>query len=364
MRASLGAGGSISQSTVYGGQGFGNQGKGNARRSGNILPSALIRGQECSPCGGCESYGNSGYDVWFQGFTANMKAWSDGDNVAGNEGYNATRNGAVLGISTSLDSKTVAGLIFGLSNPYMYADGSIPYYIYYQQYGVQKVDLTDFQFGGQIQTQLANDWELAFYIGGGSQKGDFLETWDLIYNNQAFPLQRYAGDYRGNTLTSTLALSKVLRINKYSVLRPVVGIDVEHAWYYSFTEVEKLADEAVMHQYRTHYGRTMARIGLMAQTGRDRWGLNGRIFYAGQLGGKDYAVARQSPTAPDGHVVDPTDIIKTNSIRLGRDMVTIGTGGHFILNRKKTLVAFTDYNVNLFKYATTQIISAGLQKTF
>ncbi len=153
---------------------------------------------------------------------------------------------------TTQGKKTAGGLVFGLSNPNFYD-------------ARERVELTDFQFGGHISSQLGNNWEASVFVGGGVQDGSTYRHYDNMYF--------YRGDYRGNTMSATAPLSKVFRVSKRSALRPTIAIDTEHAWFDAYAE------------------------------------------------------------------------------RSGD-------------NKKKTLLLFGDYNANLFKYATTQIVSLGMQKTY
>lgn len=310
----------------------------------SLVASALVRGQ--SPCGPCGRSGAArSYDIWFQGFTANMDIRSG---IPGATGYSVSRNGGVLGINTALGKRTAGGLVLGLSNPYFWDK-------------LEKVDLVDFQLGAHIESQLGNNWEAGAYIGFGMQNGDV--TRRHLFNTGFYS---YNGDYNGNTLSATVMLSKVYKLGKRSALRPTVAIDTEHAWHFAFTETsndarQTLDPNASLRQFgRNYYGRTMARVGVMAQTGGQKWGLNGRVFYSPQLGGEDYATA--TVRLADGANVG--SVYEMNALPLGRDMTTLGVGGHRFLNKKGTLLAYGDYSANLFKHATTQVVSLGLQKTF
>ncbi|MGL4594229.1 MAG: autotransporter outer membrane beta-barrel domain-containing protein, partial [Thermoguttaceae bacterium] len=306
--------------------------------------SALMRGQSCDPCGRALKCGSSrSYDIWFQGFAANMDVRS---NVVDRAGYGVTRNGGIFGVNTSLGRKTTGGLVLGLSNPYFYGDK-------------ERLDLTDFQFGGNVIKQFGHNWEAGVYFGGGVQNGHTERNY--------FDTYQYNGGYNGNTLSASFMLSKIYRINKRLVLRPTAALDSEHAWYYNFTEtsaqdVSASSDPAAALRNfgRNYYGRTMARLGVMAQTGGKKGGLNGRIFYSSQLGGDDYAIANM--TLASGDLIGKTYQMK--ALPLGRDMVVIGLGGHVFLNKQKSFMLFGDYNANLFKHATTQTASVGLQKSF
>jgi hypothetical protein len=315
--------------------------------TGGLVDSALIRGQACDPCGpiGCGS--SQGYDLWFQGFNAGMNVWSRGRDGAS---YSAARNGGVAGISTSLGRNTVGGVVFGLSNPYFWDT-------------LEKVDLTDFQFGAHVGRQLGNNWEAGAYIGGGTQSGKIRRVLHTAGGGQYL----YNGDYDGNTFSASFTLAKVYRISKRSALRATVGLDTEHAWQFGFTERSNDIDgkefnpNAALRQFdKNHYGRTLARFGLLGQTGRDNWGLNGRAFYVPQLGGKDYATSQM--TLASGRSEGNT--YNLDSLPLGRGMVTLGVGGHLFLDAKKTFHIYTDYSANMFKYATTQTIALGAQKAF
>lgn len=312
----------------------------------SLVPSNLVRGQRCPKC--------SDLDIWFQGYTANMNVWS---RTEGRTGYNATRNGGVLGINKQLGDRTVGGLVFGYSNPYLYDRR-------------EKIDLDDFQFGVHVQRRLGDHWEFGFFIGGGTQDGDSWRT-ALHTENGVQNAYRFRGDYDGNTLSSTITLSRVIKLGERSALRPTIGIDTEHAWFFRFTEnayqslaerenaLEKNLNISRRTYLRSYYDRTMVRIGAMAQTGGSEWGLNGRLFYSPQIGGAKTADTRILLNDLPGN-----GTANVESLPLGREFVTIGAGGHLILNKKKTLVLYADYNANLFKYATTQNIAAGVQYSF
>ena len=307
----------------------------------SLVAAPLVRGQK-----------NRNYDLYFQTFAANAHVWSRTD---GREGYGITRNGGIVGLNTDLTDKMAGGVVLGFSVPYFYDSR-------------EKIDLTDFQFGAHLEAQLDKDWEAAFYIGGGAQHGNTFRNANAFGN-----WYNFHGDYCGNTLTSTLTLSKVLRLSEQTALRPTMAVDMEHAWFYNFTEeaAQTLGDRmggapvldlnlARRNFLRSHYDRTMLRIGVMGQTNSDHGGINARFFYSPQIGGLTVASTRL--TLVEGPIAGQT--YKIDALPLGREFVTLGVGGHVFLNKKKTLTLFGDYNANLFARATTQIGSLGAQYSF
>ena len=323
--------------------------KDQSEKMGSLVPSPLVRGQ-CDPCSPCGKQVPS-YDLWFQAFAANANVWT---RDTSREGYGITRNGGIVGINTELGDNTAGGIVIGFSNPYFYDSR-------------EKIDLTDVQFGLHVESQLGNNWEAAFYVGGGMQQGDAYRKAEYLGN-----WFNFSGDYRGNTLSATLSLSKVLRLSKRTALRPTIAIDTENAWLYQFTEDadQSEADRTVggwlpdqnlarRQFYRSYYDRTMARIGIMGQTGGDRWGFNGRLFYSPQIGGPTVAATPMS-LVEENH----KRLYSMKALPLGREFVTIGLGGHVFLDNKRTVTLFGDYNTNLFAYAATQIASLGAQFSY
>lgn len=146
-------------------------------------------------------------------------------------GYKLRRDGIIGGIRRQIDATTSAGLFFGISTPEvassarLNAGNQIPG----NGYGVvsSSMEMTDFQYAVHFEKVFADAWELAAYVGGGTQAMEWERRADLRDSDSG--MYKYTADGSGNTFTGTLYLSYRADVNDALTLRPTIGVDTEHS---------------------------------------------------------------------------------------------------------------------------------------
>ncbi len=284
-------------------------------------------------------------------------------------GYKLRRDGVVGGIRRQIDATTSGGLFFGLSSPEVQSANALE-----GGYGVvgSAMEMTDFQFAGHFEKVLADVWELAVYVGGGTQSMD----WERFANfgPDAGGFYQYEAEGSGNTFTGTIYLSYRADVNNALTLRPTIGVDSEHSWLYGFSETATLAGagsgSVLLNPYmdmfaqnytyaKTYYNRNTARAGLSLAYTDPRCGLiglNGRVFYGVKLGGDD---APELTYYSDAYRWDDMA-----SHEMGDSSLNVGGGGFMHLNRQKTLTATGDVNAIWYKNAQTFNVTGGVSYRF
>lgn len=283
-------------------------------------------------------------------------------------GYDLRRSGIIGGMKRQYDATLSGGLFFGLTLPEIEsnaAEKSSGASVY------SKMEMTDFQFAGHLEKVFADNWELCLFVGGGHQSMDWERTVNQKY--------KYTADSTGNTLTGTAYLAYRIDMNDRWTIRPTVGIDSEHSWLYNFTETGGelgslaelgYANQMLAQRYRyedTYYNRNLARVGFTtAFDGAQGWaGLNGRVFYSTQLGGKPSALLtyRTVGDVNDANYLD-LNFEDMGSHVMGSDAFSVGGGGYMHLNKTKTLTANGDINAIWYKNASTLNVTGGVSYRF
>ena len=284
-------------------------------------------------------------------------------------GYELRRDGVIGGVRRQIDATTSAGLFFGVSSPEIQSANDLE-----GGYGVvgSQMEMTDFQFAGHFEKVLADVWELAVYVGGGSQSMDWERFAD--FGPDAGGLYRYEAEGTGNTVTGTIYLSYRADVGDALVLRPTIGVDSEHSWLYGFSETATVANagsaSVLLNPYmdmfaqsysytKTYYNRNTARAGVSLAYSDPRHGLvglNGRVFYGYKLGGDD---------APElTYYSDAYRWEDMTSHEMGAGSLNVGGGGFIHLNPLKTLTATGDVNAIWYKNAQTFNVTGGVSYRF
>ena len=284
-------------------------------------------------------------------------------------GYELRRDGVIGGVRRQIDATTSAGLFFGVSSPEIQSANDLE-----GGYGVvgSQMEMTDFQFAGHFEKVLADVWELAVYVGGGSQSMDWERFAD--FGPDAGGLYRYEAEGTGNTVTGTIYLSYRADVGDALVLRPTIGVDSEHSWLYGFSETATVANagsaSVLLNPYmdmfaqsysytKTYYNRNTARAGVSLAYSDPRHGLvglNGRVFYGYKLGGDD---------APElTYYSDAYRWEDMASHEMGAGSLNVGGGGFIHLNPIKTLTATGDVNAIWYKNAQTFNVTGGVSYRF
>ena len=284
-------------------------------------------------------------------------------------GYKLRRDGVIGGLRRQIDATTSAGLFFGLSSPEVQSANPLE-----GGYGVvgSTMEMTDFQFAGHFEKVLADVWEVAVYVGGGTQSME----WERFANfgPDAGGFYQYEAEGSGNTLTGTIYLSYRADVNNALTLRPTIGVDSEHSWLYGFNETATVAGagsgSVLLNPYmdmfaqnyayaKTYYNRNTARAGLSLAYTDPRHGLvglNGRVFYGVKLGGDD---------APElTYYSDAYRWEDMASHEMGDSSLNVGGGGFMHLNPLKTLTATGDVNAIWYKNAQTFNVTGGVSYRF
>lgn len=290
-------------------------------------------------------------------------------------GYKLRRNGIIGGIRRQIDATTSAGLFFGISMPEVASGAKLNAGddIDGNGYGVvsSSMEMTDFQYAVHFEKVFADAWELAAYVGGGTQAMEWERRADLHDSHSG--MYKYTADGSGSTFTGTLYLSYRADVNDALTLRPTIGVDTEHSWLYGFEEkgeeLEKPSSVAhnpytdmfaQAYRYKkTYYARNTARVGLSlaySNPRNDMLGANARVFYGVKLGGDD---------APElTYYNENYRWENMASHEMGDGSLNVGGGGFMHLNPIKTLTATGDVNAIWYKNAQTFNVTGGVSYRF
>lgn len=302
-----------------------------------------------------------GWTVWGGPSYTSIKADGYMDQGLQKDGYRVNRAGFLGGLRRQFDDKTSGGFIFAYSGPEMSQSGA------YESWGTSyrtDIDMSDYQVAMHLEHVFCDKWEANFFVGTGAQYLD----WDRSLYVMGDGAYNYNGGTKGNTFTFTAYLARPIEINKNFVIRPTIGLDSEHSWLYGFeesgTEGGATGYSSIVTQRmgydKISYSRNMARLGLVASSVSDsgRGGMSGRIFYGVALGGDDAASV---------HMVgldNGFDFGNVEGYAMGNESLNLGYGLYYYLNEAKTLSVSADYNAILYKNATTQNVTAGIQYKF
>lgn len=291
-------------------------------------------------------------------------------------GYKLRRDGIIGGIRRQIDATTSAGLFFGLSMPEVASSARLNAggQITGNGYGVvsSSMEMTDFQYAVHFERVFADAWELAAYVGGGTQAMEWERRADL--SDSGSGMYKYKADGSGSTFTGTLYLSYRADVNDALTLRPTIGVDTEHSWLYGFEEKGGLEGQdsgnvalnpytdmfAQAYRYKkTYYARNTARVGLSlaySNPRNDMLGANARVFYGVKLGGED---------APElTYYNENYRWENMSSHEMGDSSLNVGGGGFMHLNPIKTLTATGDVNAIWYKNAQTFNVTGGVSYRF
>lgn len=291
-------------------------------------------------------------------------------------GYKLRRDGIIGGIRRQIDATTSAGLFFGISMPEVASSARLDAgnQIAGNGYGVvsSSMEMTDFQYAVHFEKVFADAWELAAYVGGGTQAMEWERRADLRDSHSG--IYKYKADGSGSTFTGTLYLSYRADVNDALTLRPTIGVDTEHSWLYGFEEKGGLEGSnpgnvalnpytdmfAQAYRYKkTYYARNTARVGLSlaySNPRNDMLGANARVFYGVKLGGDD---------APElTYYNENYRWENMASHEMGDGSLNVGGGGFMHLNPIKTLTATGDVNAIWYKNAQTFNVTGGVSYRF
>ncbi len=281
--------------------------------------------------------------VWATPYHTETK-YRDDDNAGA---YNVHSTGFLAGINRQLDQMTVFGVFFGYGRPEMSQDYA-------------SVDMDDFTFGLTAGTMITSKLELKGLVSGGFQRYSMKRYMNpaLLGGGSWNPgSHRLTSDFDGNSLFASLELSRPIYLNTGVVIRPLVAFESENVWQQSFEE--NGASVYALEFSNTHNDRTFVRTGFTGEVGANNFNLLGRVFYSHQLGGSAY-----STTDTRFAQFPPGDYQRVRGVDLNRNFLTLGAGGNFYLNPRKTQTVSVNYDATVSEKSTSQVVYAGFTQLF
>ncbi|MDR3196584.1 MAG: autotransporter domain-containing protein, partial [Planctomycetaceae bacterium] len=260
-------------------------------------------------------------NLWFTPTVQSVSARSDGNARK----FGIDRPGYKLGFDKRVAQNTSVGFLLGYSAPKLHESDD-------------RIEGSDFQFGLYGGSMVGNYIELKGFIGFGHQ--NFKSNRNIYANLPGYTPQSFVthGRYDGDTFNFSFDISRPLFLG-FSILRPTIGLDSEHAFRYAFTET---GSPLAMKFDRSSLSRTRARFGLSLETTTlDRAIFTGRLGYSALLGGHDYAVA--------SGVMVGTNVpaMSVRSVAVGKSFFEAGVGTKIFLNPVKTLALVGNYDATV-----------------
>jgi outer membrane autotransporter protein len=260
-------------------------------------------------------------NLWFTPTVQTVSSRSDGNARK----YGIDRPGYKLGFDKRVAQNTSIGFQLGYSDPKL-------------REGDDRIEGSDFQVGLYGGSMVGNYIELKGFIGFGHQ--NFKSNRNVYVNLPGYQSQSLVahGRYDGDTFNFSFDISRPLFLG-FSILRPTIGLDSEHAFRYAFTET---GSPIAMKFGRSSLSRTRARFGLSLETTTlDRAIITGRLGYSALLGGHDYATA-------DGVMVGTNvPAMSVRSVAVGKSFFEAGVGTKIFLNPVKTLALVGNYDATV-----------------
>ncbi len=262
-------------------------------------------------------------NLWFTPTVQSLTARSDGS--VGKFGID--RPGYKIGFDKRIFQNTSVGFQLGYSNPTLRQDDD-------------RVEGSDFQFGIYGGSMVGNYIEMKGFIGFGHQtyksnRNLYLPGSIVDWN----PSVATHGRFDGDTFNFSFEVSRPLFLG-FTILRPTIGLDSEHAFRYAFTET---GDETMAMSFgRSSLSRTRARFGLSLETTTlDRAIFTGRLGYSCLLGGNDYSEVDAQLAAFE------VKSEKFRSVAVGKSYFEAGVGTRIFLNPVKTLALVGNYDATV-----------------
>ena len=265
---------------------------------------AFFRGQS--------QFKNSIRNSWGESFYRYMDTKTDGNAVKSHE----QRGGIMIGTDWNFRDHSKFGVTFGYGRP------SVS-----NRFG--EVEIDDFLIGVYSRTRLFREYYVDTFVGYGSQSYDY---------DRRERSDRYTANYNGQSVYSSLTVSRSFRPYSGMKLTPQLGLDYAQSWNNAFTEqgapFPKIIDKATA-------DRTSIRVGLDTKYKIHRYfSVTGKLEYTVLVTGDKYATANsQFMMSPNSSVME------LRSIDLGRNMFTAGFGVEYEISYG--LKAFGNYDMDL-----------------
>ena len=259
------------------------------------------------------------------------------DNNAG--AYTVNSVGFQMGINQKLDQKTAVGIFFGYGRPEM-------------KQNWDNVDMDDFTIGLTAAGMLTSKLEWKAVVAGGFQN----------YSMRRFVTIPTPGfltsDFDGNTLFASIELARPVYLNTGVLVRPLLAFESENVWQQSFRE--RGASPLALDFASIHNDRTFVRTGFDTEIGARNLTLLGRAFYSHQLGGSPFSQNDIRFVAAGNN----TAFERVRGIDLERNFATLGAGGKFYLNPRKTQTIAGNYDAIISAKSTSHAIYASFTQMF
>ncbi len=273
-------------------------------------------------------------NLWFTPTVQSLTARSDGNARR----FGIDRPGYKIGWDKRVFQNASVGFQLGFSSPKL-------------RQGDDRVEGSDFQFGVYGGAMVGNYVEMKGFIGFGHQsfksnRNIYLPGAAIIPDGNggfrpiggANRTMVSHGRFDGDTFNFSFEVSRPLFLG-FTILRPTIGLDSEHAYRYAFTET---GDVTSMKFSRASLSRTRARFGLSLETTTlDRAIFTGRLGYSCLLGGTDYAETSGQFVG----VYAANQAIR--SVAVGKSYFEAGVGTRIFLNPVKTLALVGNYDATV-----------------
>lgn len=291
--------------------------------------------------------------MWFDTFHNNFETENDGDGGK----YDFNRTGMMVGGEWNLTPYAAIGAITA------YADGTL------KQTG-DKVESDDYTLGLYFVGAPYNEFEIKTYIGLGVQEYDmnrYVRNANIIYNGNTGINDTYRSDTKGMSFNFSFELARPLMLHPTFILRPTLGIDVQHIWQSGFTEndLSYISPSWGSNFYalsfnRMHYDRTLLRAGFSSETSGCRGGIRMRTFYVTNVGGDDLPFSTQ-------RFATDTNYFDIRGTKIAKNYINLGIGANLWLDGERTSTLFFDYDSNIYtssKKTYAHSLSIGFTQNF
>lgn len=276
---------------------------------------------------------------WMDPFYQGQTATSDGNG----SGYGIARPGFLMGIDRQFSPDFIGGISFGYSNPVLKDHGD-------------KIEANDYQLGFYFATKtLPLGAEFKGYIGTGLQGYES----ERRFSSERLGIKdaRLRAGYQGHSIISTFELSRPWGLD-WGVVRPIAAFDLLTTTQGGRTET---GNDLIAGEYRRcSFGRAFMRFGGrldLAET--DYASLWFHMFYAYKFAGEDAPETKfrfkSMPEMPSMTIrgSDPD-----------KSYLSLGFGGHWNLNTRKTRQLFYHYDLNVAPRLTQNTGSLGFVQKF
>lgn len=254
------------------------------------------------------------------------------------EKYDISETGMNLGYAGVHSDGVVGGFVFGYSRPRL------------RSYNAQ-TNATNFQLGFYAGGTLLNVLETSFYLGGGFQ--DYSTKRMVIFSDGD---DLYRSKYDGQSLATALRIARTVRVDAFTIWRPIVQFDYQQVW---LDDAKESGEGLSLSYEKADWNQVFVRAGLEAEWSAPLIGFVARVLYARRLNDSDSPRATSSFSGTNSAL---------NFASLGaeqdKSFFECGITSHAYLDAARRLGAFGSYDAILSKRATTNLASLGISYVF